>query len=325
MNAQQTPGDRIDLLADVAEMYYLDGKTQSQIAEQVGVTRSMVSRMLSEARRQGIVEINIRRPLRYDRELEAALVERFRLARSFVVKTSNEEEKHRLQQLGEAAAHLLKEYIKPGIVLGLSWGTAVSATVDALQVEEQIPVKIVQLVGALGSRNKAYDGHGLVARLEQKLGGEGFYLNAPYLMESAETVQALLENKGIRETVALGKQSKVALIGIGSTKPEFSSFYKASYITLDELNLIRDSEAVGDVCGIYFDQQGQPVAKKFQSRLVTIRREDFLKIPLRMGVAGGLGKVEAILGALHGGYVNVLVTDSLVARSLLKKEYQPAC
>jgi deoxyribonucleoside regulator len=318
MNLQQARGDRINLLADVAEMYYLDGKTQSQIAKRVGVTRSMVSRMLTEARRQGIVEINIRRPLRLDRNLEEALNQCFGLKQTCVVVIRSNDGESRLHHLGAAAARLLKEYLKPNIVLGLSWGTAVSATVDALEIEAQTPVKIVQLVGALGSRNKAYDGHGLVARLEQKLGGEGFYLNAPYLMESAETARALLENKGVRETVELGKQSDLALMGIGSTDPRYSSFYIAGYLTLDELNQVRESGAVGDVCGLHFNPAGEPAALDFQDRLVTIDRRDLLNIPIRIGVAGGPGKVEAILGALRGGYVNHLVTDNQAARELIK-------
>ena len=62
--------DRTSLLADVAEMYYLEQKNQAEIAKAVGVTRSMISRMLTEARESGIVEIRIQRPLQSDPDLE---------------------------------------------------------------------------------------------------------------------------------------------------------------------------------------------------------------------------------------------------------------
>ena len=73
-----------NLLADVAEMYYLEGKIQSEIAETVGVTRSMISRMLTEARENGIVEIRIHRPLQSEPELANALKERFGLMDALV-------------------------------------------------------------------------------------------------------------------------------------------------------------------------------------------------------------------------------------------------
>jgi DNA-binding transcriptional regulator LsrR (DeoR family) len=38
------------------------------------------------------------------------------------------------------------------------------------------------------------------------------------------------------------------------------------------------------------------------------------------GVADGLHKAEAILGALHGGFLDVLVTNELVAIRLLELE-----
>ena len=72
-----------------------------------------------------------------------------------------------------------------------------------------------------------------------------------------------------------------------------------------------------DVCGLHFDLNGQPACDDFCERLVSIRRLDLLSIPLRLGVAGGEGKADAILGALRSKYVNVLVIDSMTARKVL--------
>ena len=95
--------ERTELLADVAEMYYLEDKTQAQIAKRIGVTRSMVSRMLSDVRRLGIVKIQISRPLQFDRELEAALIARFHLRGACVPVRRNEDDSARLlRRLGSA-------------------------------------------------------------------------------------------------------------------------------------------------------------------------------------------------------------------------------
>lgn len=315
---KKTFQDRASLLAAVAEMYYLEEKNQAAIAKTVGVTRSMVSRMLTEARESGIVEIRIQRPLQLDSDLESELKEKFGLKDVFVVVTSHRSGERLTRTLGNAGAQMLARYLAPQRILGLAWGTSISATVDAFETKEPMPVKVVQLVGAMGARNMEYDGHDLVARITEKLGGEAYYLNAPYLCQSAEIAKSLLETKSVRETISVGKKTDIALLGIGTTSPDYSSFYLAGYVTRRELDDLRKAGAIGDVCGLHFDLHGQPACDDFCERLVSIRRQDLLFIPIRLAVAGGEGKADAILGALRSKYVNVLVIDSMAARKVLQ-------
>ena len=42
-----------------------------------------------------------------------------------------------------------------------------------------------------------------------------------------------------------------------------------------------------------------------------------MKIPVRIGIAGGKEKTEAISAAVKGGYINVLITDLQTAKDLL--------
>lgn len=310
--------ERFSLLADVAEMYYLEGKDQTQIAKVVGVTRSMVSRMLSEARKNGIVEIRIVRPLKTELKLEQALINKFGLNEAMVVSLRSVNETGLLEDLGMGGAQVLKRHLVSGTVVGLAWGTSVSATVSAVNFQENQAVKVVQLVGAMGARNTEYDGHALVQKLAEKLHGEGYFINAPYFCQTADMAKALLVTHGVLETVALGKNGQVALLGIGSTDPQYSSYYLAGFVPLDEIERIRASEAVGDIAGIHFDINGNQVCQDFYERLVTIRVEDLLQIPIRIGVAGGTGKVKPILGALRGKFVNVLITDSVTAQKVLE-------
>jgi deoxyribonucleoside regulator len=310
--------DRTSLLADVAEMYYLEEKNQAEIGKIVGVTRSMVSRMLTEARESGIVEIRIQRPLHSDLEIEVALKKEFGLKNVCAVITNHRNGERLAHTLGNAAAKMLASQLAPQKILGLAWGTSISGTVNAFESTQQTPVKVVQLVGAMGARMMEYDGHTLVSRIAEKLGGEAYYLNAPYLCENPQMAKALLETKSVQETIRLGKKTDVALLGIGSTSPNYSSFFLAGYITRQELEDLHKAGAVGDVCGWHFNILGQPACDTFCERLVSIQREDLLSIPVRLGVAGGEGKADAILGALRSKYVNMLVIDSLTARKVLE-------
>ena len=51
--------EKVQKLAAVARKYYLEDLKQSEIAQQMGVSRPMISKMLREARELGIVKISI--------------------------------------------------------------------------------------------------------------------------------------------------------------------------------------------------------------------------------------------------------------------------
>lgn len=70
------------------------------------------------------------------------------------------------------------------------------------------------------------------------------------------------------------------------------------------------------MCANFFDREGQEAAPPFKDRIIAITMEDYKKIPVRIGVAGGEEKAEAIRAAVKGNYINVLVTDLLTAKLL---------
>lgn len=311
--------DRDELLADIAEMYYEKGLTQAEISRSVKVTRSAISRMLEEARQKGIVEIQVHRPVRFDPGLEAKLEERFRLQNAHVLVWNKENQYDTLRErLGSVAARVLSESIHPNMTIGVAWGTTVRATIDALVVKDQMPVRVVQLVGVLGSSTHSSNAQVLVQKLANKLGGEGIYLYTPFIVEDDETVRALMNVNSISQAIATGRQCDLALLGIGTTEPEFSSLYQGGHINRQVLEDLRHAGAVGDVSGQHFNFQGGRSEIDLHYRTVGISREDLLNIPIRLGVAGGKGKAAAIVGALRGNYVSVLVTDSQTAEEVLK-------
>lgn len=310
--------EREGLLVRVAEMYYEEGHTQDEIAQAVGLTRSAISRLLAEAHQKGIVEIRVRHPLRFDSQLEQTLIERYHLLGAHVLIWHRENRYEELRdRLAMAAARVLGGLIKPGMVIGVPWGKTISAIIEALDVREPMPVRVVQLVGVLGSGSHASNAQMLVERLARKLGGEGVYLYTPFIVDNEETARTLLNHPHIREAIAVGRKCDLAVLGIGTTDPQFSSLYQSGHITLEELESLRRAGAVGDVSGHHFDINGRTPEVDFHSRLVGIGRDDLLGIPTRLGTAGGEAKVKPILGALRGGYINLLVTDNQTAEAVL--------
>jgi len=316
-------GDERDvLLADVAEMYYMQDLTQAQISHEIDVTRSAVSRMLTEARDKGIVEINVRRPLRFNSDLEAKLKRRFGLQGAHVLTGQRDADYNRLRrQLGLAAAGVLKELLRPQMSCGVAWGTTVSATIEALDAPNSMHIQVVQLVGVLRSNSHAFNAQALVDIMASKLGGEGTYLYSPFIVENAVTARSIRRIPDVRENLEAGKRCDIALMGIGTVlDPAYSSLYQGGHISLETLEQLRRDGAVGDVGGVHISIDGAAAGGEFNERMVGITGPDLLAIPTRLAVAGGVAKAEAILGALRGGYANLLVTDSETAENVLERD-----
>jgi len=322
MSKYRRGDDRDELLADVAEMYYEEELTQAEISQVIDMTRSAVSRMLTEARKKKIVEINVRRPLRFDPCLEASLQKRFDLQGAHILAEQRWDDYDKLRrQLGQTAAGVLKELLRPNLACGVAWGTTVSATSEALDVPYSVPVKIVQLVGVLQSNSHAFNAQALVEIMARKLGGEGTYLYSPFIVENTATAHSIRSIPDVRETLEAGKRCDIALMGIGTVlDPAYSSLYQGGHISLETLEQLRHSGAVGDVGGVQIDINGNTAGGDFNDRMVGIAGPDLLTIPTRLAVAGGVAKAEAILGALRGGYANLLVTDSETAEAVLSRD-----
>jgi len=317
MSEYQPPPDRETLLADVAEMYYLKGKRQAEIAKLIGLTSSMVSRLLTEARQRNMVEIRIRRSMQFDYALENAFRERFNLHAVSIVTVRNYESQF-LKYLGAAGAQIFKKYLSPNGIIGIAWGTTLSALVDEFEINSPLPVKLVELVGAMGARSSEYEGHGIITKLAQKMGAEQYFLNAPFLCANPETARALMKDAIVNQPLTLARKAQIALMGAGSLSIPSATVYRFGYMSEDLIEELKQAGAVGNVCGLYYDLDGQDVCTEFCERLVTISETDLFSIPIRIGIVGGPDKAEPILGALRGEYFNVFVTDSITAERVLE-------
>jgi len=309
--------DHTELLAQVASLYYEENLTQGEIARRIGTSRSTISRLLREARANGVVEIIIHYPWKTVSELERELIERFHLRHARVLAGQGRPYQEILRGLGVLAARYLESVLQERSILGISWGTAVHSTVQALRPERKLPITVVQMIGAVGTGDPLIDGPDLARLLANIYGGECRYLHAPLIVEDAHVQEMLLQEPRIRETLSLARRADVALVGIGSTVPEVSSLLRAGYLEREALMQLRAQGAVGDVCARHYDVQGQVLDIDLNRRTVGIELEVLHSIERVISVAGGEAKAEAILGALRGGHVNVLVTDDVAARQVL--------
>lgn len=314
--ATGTERRRDDLIAEVATLYYRSRLDQEKIARRIGVSRSTVSRMLSEALETGVVEIRIRRPLPLAEDLQRDLIREFGLRDALVLDTDGRSD-DTLPRVGRLAARYLDTTLGEGDVLAISWGTAVRAVADGLQPRVPRNVEVIQMLGGAGSRNIGVDGTELARRLAELLGGRCRYLNAPLVVDDEHVAAALLRQRSVRETLSAAANADLALVGIGALVPPVSSLLRAGHLTRRGITNVRRSGAVGDVCGHLFTADGLLVDAELARRMVTIDVAALRRIPRVVAVAVGAAKAEAILGALRSGLLNVLATDDAAAREVL--------
>jgi deoxyribonucleoside regulator len=311
--------DGVLLLADVAQRYYLEDQTQEQIARTIGVSRSNVSRMLKEARRLGLVEIRIHHPLGTQPEVQAELAGVFGLAECLVLAPDDAEAGSPPvpERLGALAARYLNERLADGVVVGVGWGSTVYHVVTSGYLRTRHGATVVQMMGSVGGATPDIDGAQVAGRLGRTLGAKVFYLHAPMVVTDAAVRAGLLRDQHIRKTLEMARRAGALLVSVGAIS-EASGIYRAGYLTLADLEFIKDQGAVGDICGSYFRQDGSPCSLELEERTIAVPADVMRGARLRVGVGYGVAKALPSVGAIRAGLVNVLITDEACAREMLR-------
>jgi len=310
--------DELRLMARVARMYYEKEMRQSEIAKQLGLSQATISRLFRRAKDEGIVRISVNVPKGVFSDLEEAIIAKFNLRDAIVVDCLLENEQMIQRDVGAAAAYYVESTIKPNEVIGLSsWSSTLLAMVDAMhQIPRKPDVRVVQVLGGIGNPSAEIHAARLTTRFAKLVNGTATFLSAPGIVGSEQALQVLLEDPYIQDAMNLFGEVSLALVGIGAVEPSELLADSGNIFSNEELDILRGKGAVGDILLHFFDDMGQPVKTSFDHRVVSMSLSQLHNADRAVGVAGGKRKFNAILGALRGGYVNVLITDCFTAKRL---------
>lgn len=317
MTRNRSASEHLRLMHTVAELYYLEGKTQLEIAEVMDLSRSKVLRLLQEAREEGIVQISVINPFESVETLTNTLKLKLGLSTVIVVGGQSNDPLHVRKRLGYATAHYLGSALQRGMILGLGWGRTLYEVAQALETEPTRDLTIVPFMGGLGQIAPSFQVHAMARTFSEKFGGTWKTLYAPALVENGGIYDALMSSRDIVPIVNMWDEVDVALVGIGNIDlgKDIQMLF-ADYITDDVNERLRDQNAVGDICMRFFDVSGRAIHAGLE-HVISIDLDQLKKIPHRIGVAGGAAKATAILGAARGGYINTLITDEAAVRQIL--------
>lgn len=304
-------------LIEVATSFYRNGKSQIEIARELRLDPSTVSRYLKRARDDGIVRIEIRPPRRQHVDLGREMTARFHLDRAVVVPENvdvDEADAH--DALCAVGAEFVSSSLKTGIRLGISWGRTLAGVVRFLQPRSVSDLSISQLTGGLSDAEPGNQCHELARHIAQLYPNSRVkYLHAPAIVDSEAIQVAIMSDRSVRAALEAAVRSEIALVGIGSMGDDATLIHFGHLAEADRTRLLRNG-AVGTLNSRFFDASGRP-AGHLDRQTIAISWEQMAGIPTVVAVAAGPGKTQAIAGALETGCINVLVTDEPTARTLL--------
>lgn len=300
------------ILTKVAHMYYDQNMTQQEIADKLLISRPSISRLLQKARQEGIVDIKVNYEDSYTK-LEDIIEKAFGLHEVIIIPT--EENDLLKNYLAEAAARYLERVVKDGDIIGVSWGTTLAKIPKYIKTTKK-NVTFVPLIGGAGQTKLDVHSNAIAISLAKVFGGKGCLLHAPVTVESVDVKKTIVSDKNIKEVLELAAVSSMAVVGIGAPMAEDSIIRQTGYYNDEEFDKLKKIGAVCDICWTFIDAEGKVCPTELNERIIGISIENLKKIPIVLGVAGGISKHEAILAAVKGRYISVLITDEKTAEFL---------
>lgn len=304
----------IDFFTRVAWLYHKEKMTQNEIASKLDISRSKVVRLLKKAEKNGVVHIHILSPLDNCLQIEQQLISTFNLRDAMVVPTG--QEGNIRQTLGKAAAQYLERHLKSGDLFAVGWGRTIFQVGNFVRANNIKNLRVVTLHGGLPT-SLSLNPYDIGGKLASIFGGECYYIHAPHILASEELCSSLKSDSIIKETLEMAKLASYSLVGIGEMSAD-STLAKMGYISLTERERLRQQGVVGNILGQFFNIKGEEIDCELHRRIISLSRKDLKKMNNVIGIAGGKGKIEAILGALVGGYIKILITDEGTTKAILE-------
>jgi len=302
--------------ARAAWLYFHEELTQSEIAHELGVSRSTVTRLLQRAKNEGLVHVSLNvtaGTFKAERSLERA----YRLEKVRIVPSSNDDAMQK-RWLGHVAAELMAPMVSDDWIVAVSWGTTMQALVDSLVGQRPVPgAQIVALIGGLHNATPGTNTNEVANRLGQYFNAPPRPLLAPVYVQDEATALSLAKDPGIRDAFELGRNASIVIYSLGAMHSE-STMFKLGHVNSKQKEFLQDLGAVGDIACRWINRNGIPVELPPSINPIGISLDDLRKIPRRLAVAGGEVKKEIILAALRGGFITILVTDESTAFYLLE-------
>lgn len=317
--APQSTRDDISIARQMHQalvLHYVEGRTQAEIAKELGISHATVNRLIKRGHQLGLVEIKIKSPIDHLVELEARLVALGGIERAVVVPTVSGNPQTALQSVGEAAADLLLSTIKDGDTISITGGKGVSALVAGLKPTRSYDVEIIPATGLVQGKHYTDVNH-VASLMADRLGGRAYQIHAPLFADTPEQREMLMGVRAVADVFRRAREADVAVVGVGSILTDDSSYYDLHPTSSADRRAIERSGASGELLAHLIRRDGQLCDYTLNRSLVSLTLDEFATIPRSIGIASGASKVAPILSAMRGNHLDTIVTDEATGLSII--------
>lgn len=299
------------LMAEAATLYYEKNCTQQEIAAKLSLSRQTVSKLLSDAIKENIVEIKIHNPKKDCAALEGELCERFKLESAAVCSTSGKgEEVRRMMTVKAACDYLVPIFEKGNQKIAVSWGRTIQSLISELPEMKTANNVVFPLFGATDNERPYFLSNEIARSMADKIGAAVNYAWFPYLPDDLSDCDLLKKTSYYKKLQGLWDEIDLAVVGIGNT--DVLSLFGKSFGYSE-----KNDRAIGDIATHFFTEDGEVLGLYENTLCASLKNLKNAK--QIVAVACGEDKVEAICGALKTGLITTLVTDEHTAKKILEK------
>lgn len=309
---------RDELARSAALAYYVQGQTMEAIRRRMGVSRSTVSRLLSYARKRGIVTISVQTNNVPHTRLERQLQERFGVNVHIVEMPPDTTQNRVLENVTKTAAQILGQLVNDGEIVGIAWGNTTTEMAGHITQKDVDNVTLVQLNGAASTETSgiAHVG-GILARMAYQWKANIVQFPVPAFFDNPDTKEALWREGAVRRVLNWQEKCTLAVFSVGALRAEIPSHvYAAGYLTRSELNKLALDKVVGDVCTVLIRPDGSWRDISLNRRATGPTPDQLRRIPRRFCVVAGKTKAQSLLGALNAGVATDVVCDKAIAEKV---------
>lgn len=319
MNKKENENKELNLMISVVKKYYELNINQEQIAKEEYISKSSVCRLLKKALDSGIVTYRINYPIESIKTLEDEFYKRFDLLKVYIAPSRNTLKESAKRQAIRTAAEDICKIIRSDDILTINWGNTIDTFADELSSISSGGKKcrrVALMNGPLAGNIASVMSGQSVEKIASYFGASGYILPAPLVVDTPEIKELLCSDSHINYIIDMIKESRIALMSIGGVSPENELMRRSAY-NKEEYESYMGSGAVGDLSGWYFDINGNHIKGALTDRTISLPLNEIRLKEKRMGIAMGPHKVNSVIGALRGGYINMLYTDEQTAQAVV--------
>ena len=318
--------EREEAMRLAATLYYLQDEQMDAIARRLGTSRSTVSRLLKEARATGLVQITVRPGSESAAGLAGRLAAVHGVRAHVVPVHVGARQVERLEQVATVAARLLMDLFDDEMVLGVAWGTTVSAVARALGRKPTRGGTVVQLNGAANTLTSGVDySSTIITAFGEAFDAEVRHFPVPAFFDFAQTRDAMWRERSVQRVLAVQRRTDVALFGVGALGGQVPSHvYSAGYLDEGDLAALYAAGVVGDVCTVFLREDGSYRDIAINGRATGPTPAELARIPRRLCVVAGEAKLRPLVAAMRAGVVTDLIIDEPTARRLAPRSTRRA-